>query len=195
MPAKVIENDDLLLKMLEVSDRQAINILYQKHHTFLFNIIQGIVEDPETAKDILQDLFIVLWEHRYSLNITKPVKAYLVKAAIHRSLNFLRDSKKNKIIHFQDQKSFDRLKRDHNTGNPMEVDELKNLIKSYISSLPPKSKIVFILSRNDRMTYQESASYLGISKKAVEKRISKALKHLRSKLRPYLKSLLLFFLQ
>lgn len=191
MPAKIIDNDDLLLKMLVTNDEQAINILYQQYHSHLLNIINGIIHDPERAKDIAQDLFVVLWERRHSLQITKPIKAYLIKAAIHRSLNFLRDNTRYQL--FYEQEKLDRLKSVHSSGASLELEELRKLIKSAILSLPPKGKTVFILSRKHNMTYEEIATHLDISKKAVEKHISKALKYLSKILKVYLKSLLLFF--
>ena len=192
MPAKIYNNDDLLLKMLAVNDPQAINVLYQNHHGHLFKIINRIVQDPEASKDIIQDLFFVLWERRHSLKITKPIKAYLIKSAINRALNFKRDSDRHKTIHLQGQETWEQLKISLPSNLPVDLEELKELVKLAILKLPPQSKVAFILSRKHSMSYQEIADHMEISMKAVEKHLSKALKHLRSALKPYLRIFILF---
>lgn len=191
MAGKIYDSDDFILKMLASDDKQAINILYLKHHAHLFKITSGLTHDREAAKDILQDLFFTVWERRHQLKITKPIKAYLVKAAIHRSYNFIRDKSRHQTIPLQGHETWGQLKNGLPSSIPLELEELRNLIKSAIQGLPPKSKVAFILSRRHDMSYQEIAAHLEISKKTVEKHISKALKYLDKILKPYLKSILI----
>lgn len=191
MPAKKYDNDDVLLNMLSSDDGQAINILYLKHHTRLFNVINNIIQDEESSKDLIQDLFCALWERRHTLQIKKPIIRYLIKSAVNRSYNFLRDSKRHTIVQIRNQDLFEKETVGKNPENPVEVRELKDLINSALLTMPSKSKVAFILSRKHSMTYNEIAAHLDISKKAVEKRMSKSIKHLQSSLGPYLKGLLM----
>ena len=192
MPAKIYDNDDLLLKMFAANDPQALNIIYKKHYAYLLNITNGIVQDMETSKDIIQDLFFVLWERRHSLKITKPIKAYLIKSAINRALNFKRNSDRHKTIPLQGQETWEQVKSDLPSDVPVDLEELKELVKLAILKLPPQSKVAFILSRKHNMSYREIASHMKISMKAVEKHLSKALRYLRSALKPYLRIFILF---
>jgi RNA polymerase sigma-70 factor (ECF subfamily) len=81
-----------------------------------------------------------------------------------------------------------------NTGlESLKRQDIEHLAKQAIDLLPPKCRLIFNLSRSEEMSHAEIASHLGISKKAVEKQISKALKHLKHHLKPYL-GVLLYFL-
>lgn len=187
MPAKIHNHDDLLIKMLSVNDRKAINILYKKHYKHLLQIIVGLIQDKDDAQDIVQDLFVDLWLKRHSLNITKPIAAYLIKAAVHRSLNYIRNNSRHKTYYFRETGATFYLKSDLPPNAPMELDELKRAIRSATQKLPPRCKTAFILKTSFNMSYNEIAVHMGVTKKAVEKQISKAVRKLKIDLGQYMK--------
>lgn len=147
------------------------------------------VKDMETARGIVQDCFIYIWEKREKMDENKNLKSYLTTMIYNRSLNYLRDNKKfdKNILGFEallDEKS-------EAADTSILTKELTTQIHSSIAELPEKCKEVFLLSREENLKYKEIAEHLNISVKTVENQMSKALKHLRERLGPYLPLLLL----
>ncbi|PLW93479.1 MAG: RNA polymerase sigma-70 factor [Marinilabiliales bacterium] len=151
------------------------------------------VKDMETARGIVQDCFIYIWEKRENMDEDKNLKSYITTMVYNRSLNYLRDNKKfdRNILEFEglmDEKS-------EMADSGIMTRELKGEIHEAIGSLPEKCREVFLLSRQENMKYQEIADHLGISVKTVENQMGKALKMLRERLGPYLPLLLLSIFQ
>jgi RNA polymerase sigma-70 factor (ECF subfamily) len=147
------------------------------------------VKDFETARGIVQDAFIMLWEKRESIDTARNPKSYLTTAIYTRSLNYLRDNKKfdKNVVEFEE--IIDN--NSHSADSALLGKELKAKIDSAIAELPEKCREVFLLSRTENLKYQQIADTLQISIKTVEAQMSKALAHLRLRLGPYLPLLLL----
>jgi RNA polymerase sigma-70 factor (ECF subfamily) len=190
--AKWFDDDDFLLQRLADDDEQALEYLFWQHYTALKGVSYRIVGNNELAKDLVQDVFARLWEKRHQLNISKPVKAYLLRAVINRSLNHVRDHSKMHVVSLDTLKPEQHATPPNETGAKLEAHELNSLIAGTIQELPLKCRLAFQLSRDEEMSYNEIASHMGISVKAVEKHISKALKKLRDSLNTYLNNLMLF---
>jgi RNA polymerase sigma-70 factor (ECF subfamily) len=147
------------------------------------------VKDMETARSIVQDCFIYIWEKRETMDEEKNLKSYITTMVYNRSLNYLRDQKKfdRNVLEFEglmDEKS-------QMADSGIMTRELKGEIQKAIADLPEKCREVFLLSREENMKYKEIAEHLDISVKTVENQMGKALKHLRERLGPYLPILLL----
>ncbi|MCG8309060.1 MAG: RNA polymerase sigma-70 factor [Cytophagales bacterium] len=183
-------SDDDIIALLRCNNVQAINKLYDLHYHSLIRLAFKILGDNEVAKDIIQELFLNIWLKRHHLSIKRPIESYLAKSVINRCLNYLRDSPR---IHHIPGYFIDRVEK--NIGEEALIyDDLERLTKMAIDSLPPKCKLIFNLSRSGEMSNKNIALTLGISIKVVEKQITKALKHLRHCLKPYLSTFLYFML-
>lgn len=182
--------DDSILALLEKDDVEAINIIYDLHYSSMIRIAYCILHDNEASKDIVQELFINVWVKRHKLLIKSPIVSYLSKSVVNRCLNYLRDNR------IQRRTSLDLVEKIAMNAGPesLEYYDLKHITKLSIDSLSPRCKLIFNLSRSEEMDYNEISLHLGISKKAVEKQITKALKHLRHHLKSYLSASLCFVL-
>ena len=185
-------SDQELISILQKGNEQAIDILFRRHYSFVCQSVYRILKDGNTAEDIAQEVFFGLWKKRENLNITTSVKGYLKRAAINKSLNFIRDQK----IKFDDKEEQlpNLTSTQSTTQQHLEAEDLQKKIDEAIDSLPEKCRLVFTLSRFEEMSYQEIADHLGISIKTVENQISKALKVLRSILGPFMSVALLLIL-
>jgi len=172
-------------------DEASFEMLFKSNFKGLCWFAVKYVKDLDTAKEIVQDAFISLWEKRESIDMSKPVKSYLTTTIYNRSLNYLRDNKKfNK-----DLLGFENIYPDsafHQTDKLIE-DEISKKIKDAIEELPEKCREVFMLSRYENLKYQQIADKLAISVKTVEAQMSKALQHMRTRLADYISLMILFY--
>ncbi len=164
--------------------------IFKDYFEFLSNVAFAMIKDEDDSYDIVQQVFVKFWDKRFDVNIDDNIKAYLHRATINTSLNFIEKSKRS--INTEEKKleiipnQFVEKNTDFLSG------EVENAIKKAISELPEKCGVVFSLSRYSDMTNKEIADHLNVSVKAIEKHISRALKELRVKLKPYMNLLLLF---
>ncbi|OIP00147.1 MAG: hypothetical protein AUJ97_08050 [Bacteroidetes bacterium CG2_30_32_10] len=172
-------------------DEATFELLFKSNFKSLCWFAVKYVKDLDTAKEIVQDAFISLWEKKESIDLSKPVKSYLSTMIYNRSLNYLRDNKKfNKDI-----LSFENISPDatyHQTDKLIET-EISNKINSAIEELPEKCREIFKLSRYEHLKYQQIADKLQISVKTVEAQMSKALQHMRIKLVDYITIMIIFY--
>ncbi|NJN25328.1 MAG: RNA polymerase sigma-70 factor [Cyclobacteriaceae bacterium] len=183
------KGDEDILELLRKNHVQSINLLYDLYFDRMIRVAFKIVGDNEAAKDIVQEMFLNIWTKRHRLGLKDPIAPFLARAVVNRSLNYLRDNRKTRnVLPLQ---AIDEITR--NLGqDSLEREDLERLAKLAIDSLPPKCKLIFNLSRSGEMSYIEIARHLNISKKVVEKQITKALKHLRRHLKSYLNNIVLF---
>lgn len=159
----------------------SVEQLFKKHYTFVCNVIHMYVRDRSKTEDIAQEMFAELWIKREQLNIHTSATAYLRRMAVSRSLNYIRDAKKHKweeLDLFSEAEGGQTIQQ-ADVIQRMEEAELKVKLDESIQSLPEKCRIVFLLSRQEEMSYAEIASHLNISLKTVENQIGKALRLLR----------------
>ena len=136
------------------------------------------------AKEIVQESFINLWEKRQSIDALKSVKSYITTSIRNKCLNYLRDTKKFNTEIILSDVLFHEI--DFEQSDKLIEEELNDKINFAIDELPDKCKEVFQLNRFENLKYKEIAVKLDISIKTVETQMSKALKHLREKLKDYL---------
>jgi RNA polymerase sigma-70 factor (ECF subfamily) len=148
--------------------------IFDSHYEHVRNYLYYMSGDMEAAEDISQDVFLKLWEHRSKVNdIT--VKPLLFKIAKNLFLN----SKKRQTL---DLKFINTRTNSIEHESPqyiLEVEEFDKSLQKAINKLPEQCRTFFLMNRIDDLKYQEIAANFGISVKAVEKQISKALKLLR----------------
>ncbi len=190
--SKLVDKDDLLIKLLQSGDPQAMTEIFREYGSMVTRIVYRMLHDHEAAKDITQDLFISIWEKRNDLNIKNSLKAYLIRAAINEALYYIRSQRRISTLRVNELENPDACLQDkvNNPAMALTAQELEEHIQNIIDKLPPKCKLVYRLSRDEEMTYKQIAQELNVSVKVVEKHISKALKTLREAL----KGRFLFFL-
>jgi RNA polymerase sigma-70 factor, ECF subfamily len=169
-------------------DEQYMEVLFRDHYKGLCLFARQYIYDNEKVEDIVQDVFLNIWEKGELIASDSQVKGYLYTSVKNRCLNYIRDNKK-----FADNVEVARIENT-DTSSKIEYRELEQLIKTTIESLPEKCREVFEMSRFKEMKYQEIADALGISVKTVEAQMSKALKVLREKVAGYTNGFFCFLL-
>jgi len=145
--------------------------------------------DEDVATDIAQDTFIRIWEKQINID-PKQVKGLLIKIA--GDLFVSRYRKEKVAFNF-----FKTFKPNENSTTPedeINFRELQNAYDTALKSMPEKQRTVFLMNRIDELKYKEIAEQLDLSVKAVEKRMSQALAHLKEHLKDKISDLILLYL-
>lgn len=158
--------------------------LFREFFPALMAFARKILGDEEDAREVVQQVFINLWEKRAKLDLSTSLKSYLFTSVHHRSLNVIRDRKKHSPAEVPE------LSGEWDVSAQIESMELEKKIRDTIDQLPDKCREIFTLNRFEGLKYGEIAMKLDISVKTVENQMSKALKILREQLGKYLTLLL-----
>ena len=167
--------DTELLALLKEDEDQAIEFLFRQYYAYLCRAVYKILPDASLIEDMVQEVFLELWKKRNQINIKTSIKAYLRRAAVNKTLNYIRD---RKIIPEDEDKLPALRSAAPSISQEMEAEELQVRIDAAIDALPEKCRLIFVLSRFEEMSYKEIAQQLDISVKTVENQISKALKRI-----------------
>lgn len=159
-----------LLNRLHQNDTQAFEKIYKKYWQNLYLTAFSILKDKQAAEDIIQDLFVQLWNKRASISITVSLNAYLTASIKHEVFRVIR-----KRIVEMDANELVQSDKSYNAQEWIEYKEFLAHTQLLISKLSVKCQEVFILSREDQYSHKEIAEQLKISSKTVENHIGKAL--------------------
>ena len=177
--------DETLLKFLKISDELAFKELYLRYWKKLFYAAADKINSKEVAEDVVQTIFVDLWENRERHSI-QNISGYLDTAVKYRVINYIKAaiSKKSHLANFIKKQNLDENDADLH----LLVQELNAAIDRAIEQLPQKTQTVFRLSRFGRQSNKEISRTMDLSEKAVEYHITQSLKTLRF----YLKDFMLF---
>ena len=167
--------------------------LYTEYYSMLCIIAYEYTRSKILAEEMVGETFLTLWEKRESLIINSSIKNYLIKSTQNTCLQYIR---KKKIITQSIDENFVNKHIPWGDNYPLGNlfgKELSTLIDHAIESLPTQCRKIFILSRDEDMTYTQIAQMMNISENTVKTQIKKALQRLRIALKDYLLLLLLFF--
>ncbi|TAE59254.1 MAG: RNA polymerase sigma-70 factor [Bacteroidetes bacterium] len=153
----------------------SFNAIFNQYYDGVRNFIYYKSGNIALAEDLAQEAFLILWKKRDSIDPEK-VKSYLYTIANNLFLNEIKHQKV--VMKFQEQPAPQATAESPQFN--MEEEEFRQQLETAISGLPEKNRTVFLMNRIDRLTYKEIADMLGISIKAVEKRMHKALTELRN---------------
>jgi len=178
-------------QLLQINNQRKFQEIYHQHFNGLANYAYAVLKDKDVAKDVVQDVFLDLWNKRETLTIKTSLEAYLVRAVKFKSIDFIRKDK-TKQQYVEKMMSINIPLTEDKNDEDEQTTERKKQLSYAIAQLPPKCRQVFLLSRLSGYTYKEIAKEMDISPKTVENQISRALKLLRQKLSD-LMILVLFF--
>ena len=172
--------EKVLIILLKQGNIKAFEQVYTKYHKQIFNFACKSLRNTDEAKEIVQRTFIKLWENRETLNEELSISAFLFTIARNFIINHYR-----KLVNNQ---YYVRTLASHeDIDNPViqqiNTDELRANINELIAQLPGKRRIIFLLSRDEGLSYKEIADRLDISVNTVETQISRTLEFLRNKLK------------
>lgn len=174
----MVDDDRYLIEEINKGNDNAFIELYERYWDKLYFACYSRINSRTETEDILQELFVELWNNRKKIVIKTSVAAYLYTAVKYKIFRFI-DSKnvrKRYLIRIENE---DFYKSEHTTDKKLLFDELYYLIEQKIEKLPPKCKLIFKLSRFENFSSAEISSKLNLSERTVHNQITKANKILR----------------
>lgn len=183
-----ISNEELLQQMA-TGDKQAYTELYNRHWEDLFITAAKALRGKEEAADVVQDVFLSLWNRRNELNLLGSLTAYLHTCVRYKCIHYIEKNITRRDYLYQLQEvivsSFPT-----NAEIDLELKEVQQTIYKAVAKMPPKMRKVYKLSRQQQLTHKEIAENMSISVETVRKHIHHALHLIRRDLLPHTLSLL-----
>lgn len=160
---------------IQNGDKEAFEIFFKGNYLKFCAFANQYTQNVDDAREVVQELFIYLWEHQQRLSEVKSIKTYIFSAIRYNSIR-KRKASREKTLEISDVPEEEVMV---DFQSELEYAQLQEQILEAIDSLPPQCQRIFKMSRFERMTYKQIAEVLNISPKTVEVQISKALRGLQ----------------
>lgn len=173
------EEEAYLIGKIADGDEQAFTKLYDRYHQQLGMYLFKITKSPELTQELVHDVFLKTWQNRATLTAIRDFRAYLFVVSKNMAINHL----KKMAREFQ---AWQDLVHQGDTTGPEveEANQYTTLLDEAIDQLPPQRKQVYILSKHQRLKYEEIAAQMAISRETVKKHLQSAVRSITN----YLKS-------
>jgi len=176
-------SDAELIALLKTADDLAFKEIYERYGMMIYYKTNQMIRDEETAKDLVQDVFLSLWTHTDQVKEEANLAGYLYVSARNRVFNLIEKGKtKNDYLSMIAQHL---TEASNETVEKLDEKELMGIVRMEIAKLPLKMREVFELSRLEDLSHKEIALRLGISEKTVKTQVHNALQILKEKLSTY----------
>ncbi|WP_077919032.1 MULTISPECIES: RNA polymerase sigma-70 factor [Spirosoma] len=181
--------DETLIGEIRIGNEAVFETVFRQYYAPLCRYARPMLGDIDEAEEVVQAVFLAVWERRETLLITTSLKAYLYRAVHNRCLNRL--NQQSVQAGHRQQAADELYSQPPSPTQHLLTDELSTRLQQAMGRLPEQCRRAFELSRFDELSYREIADRLGIATKTVENQIGKALRILRTELSDYLPLLLL----
>lgn len=165
---------------LTKGNKKAFQFLFDKYAKRIFAFAKGYLKSNEEAEEVVQDVFVKIWNVRASINTELSFKSYLFKITYNRIREFF--IKQGRENHYKHEIIDFVVDFDNRTEERIDYRSLLELVEKLINQLSPRQKEVMLLSKKQGLPTKEIAALLEISPRTVEKHLSEALKQLKQSL-------------
>lgn len=178
MTAQIHHQNDLIDRF-KAGEHEAVKQVFYDYYPMLCEAVYRIIQDRDTAEDLAQNVFIKSWRKREQITIKKSLAAYLRRMAINEALYYLRRKAHREQLQ---ERNLPAPSIEPTPHDYLVREEVAGRIDNVVEELPPRCKTIFLLNREDGLSYREIAERLQIKTKTVENQIAKALRILRHQL-------------
>lgn len=169
-----------LMQKVQQGEMVSYNTLVDRYKDRLFNMLCRMLSSEDEARDLLQETFLRVWQHKMSYDFRYAFSTWIYTIALNLARNELRRRKKFKFFDIFDYSDKIPAPEERRTGSP----KLKELLDHEIQKLPEKYRTAFVLRDVDSLSYEEIAQVLSIPLGTVKSRVNRARSILRKRLRP-----------
>lgn len=188
MPPQYNSSDREILRMfsesIRASDTEAYEVLFKAEYENVKFFIQHYLHDTAEAEDLAQETFASLWTNRDRIDPSRNIRSFLFTIARNRALNhltMLRTRMTDPLEKSAVNLSIESLSSEHMISR-IDALDMKRIIDLVYEKMPELTRKIFVMNRDENMTYEEIAESTGLTVKKVEYNMVKALKQFRNKL-------------
>ena len=168
--------ETIILEKVKAGDAAAFSLLYDLYWLKVYNFARLYVTSSSVISEVVQDVFVKVWESKEFLDITKNFDGLLFM--ITRNIIFNYSRRHFNELNFK-MTVLKGLENSYDIEEELHAKDLRIYIERLVNELPPRQKEVFYLSRHEQLSYKEIAERLDITPKTVERHINEALKYLK----------------
>lgn len=180
-----------LLQLLRKDDKVAFFLIYERYSKRLYGFVFGYIKQEQDAEEIVQEVFIKIWEARNKIDIYSSFESFLFTVAYNSTISLLRKRvTEKKYVEYL--KSIQQIDIAPELTDEIHYKELNEKVQSLLNELTPRQKEIFQLSREMGFSHNEIAQKLNISVNTVKKHMANTLLFLKSNLDNQLTVSLLF---
>ena len=186
--------DKELLERVSEDDSTAFTILYRRYWEEMFIVAAKALREKTDAADVIQDVFLSLWNRRHDLKIEGTLTNYLHTAVRYKAIHHIeKNVTRRDYLAVLADVSVNWLPP--NAEVDLQLEELQKALSTVVTSMPPRMQQVYILSRQQQLSHKEIAEQLSVSVETVKKHIQHALQLIKAALQylPSIASLLLSY--
>lgn len=175
-----LHNDAVLTRRLKENDKSAFELIFNNFSRRLYCFTLGYVHSQAEAEEIIQNVFISLWENRDMLNEAFPLHNYLYKVTINHIYNYFKQQSVRR--NYRERVLLEGSEADLEVEQSILANDLEETVNRFVEDLPLRQQIIYRLSRMEGLCHAEIAQRMGLSIRAVENHIYRTLKYIREKL-------------
>ncbi len=177
----MLTDEKKLALLIRQGDQEAFKTTFELYYAGLLSYGNLLINDYEKSRDLVQEVFLILWEKNESISVHTSLKAYLYTSVNNRALNHIRHEKIKKAFEEQRVSHWINASQDEFSVSPF----LQAALEKAINNLPPKAFQCFALTQLDGLSIREAAQRLDLAEKTIENQVARSRKILRQKLKRY----------
>jgi RNA polymerase sigma-19 factor, ECF subfamily len=179
LEATLLHTDETLLSLVADGDKDAFTMLYRRYWQSLYTSAARALRSKTDAADLVQDIFLSIWNRRHELQVTGSLAAYLQTSVKYSVIKFVEKNITRRdylilltemLVQYQPP----------DVDSQLQIKELQTAIQSAVEQMPNKMREVYQLSRQQHLSHKEIAERLGISDETVKKHIQHALQIIKT---------------
>jgi RNA polymerase sigma-70 factor (family 1) len=186
-----LKTEDELLSLLKAGDESAFEQIYLCYDSLLYSYAYRKLQNKQEAQDVVQEVFITLWNGREDFHLKSTLSGYLYKSVLNKIFNIFKH--KNIIQNYIDSGDHYIEADSLDTDYLLREKEINELIEKEIAAMPPRMREVYELKRKEYLSTKEIAEKLEISEMTVSTQMKRALKLLKIKFRVIIYVMLIFY--
>jgi len=191
MKDMIIYSDEELMQEIKADNMFAFDILYKKYCKRIFKFAFSILKSPEESENLVQDVFLNLWENRLNVEKNSSIKSYVFTITYNSAVSIIRKKvRESEFVEYL--KSLQEV-GEESVDVALEYKELTDKLERILNELPQRQKEVYLMHRVEGLKYIQIAEILKISVNTIENHMSRALKTIRQKLGNYSLIAILFW--
>jgi len=178
---KIVKSNTELIKLLQKDDKVAFYQIYERYSNRLYCFVYRFIKQASDAEEIVQEVFIKIWEMRHKIDAYSSFESFLFTIAYNATMSLFRKrlSEKKYVEHIQSLQQFTKAP---DLIDEVQFNDLNEKIQNLVDHLTPRQQEIYRLSRESGLSHHEIAQKLNISAGTVKKHISNILSYLKANL-------------